>query len=197
MVSRDLLHDMYVVQCMSMREIAEQLDCSVNRVSYWLHKHGIPLRTRSEANYMLYNKAGDPFEFKEPDTLYLHKLYGIGIGLYWGEGTKANKNSVRLGNSDPELIKTFLEFLMKIYQIDTSRLKFGLQLFSDKDKDEAIEYWSNAIGFERTYFMKPVVTNQHFKGTYRRKSKYGVVTVYFHNTKLRNILIDSIPYNSV
>ena len=110
---------------------------------------------------------------------------------------KPAKNSVRLGNTDVHLINKFLEFHIKIYCIDQSKLRFGLQLFNDIDADTALDYWSTALGYDKSYFMKPVTTNQQFKGKYRRKSKYGVVTVYFHNTKLRNLLVDSLPANGV
>ena len=74
-----------------MQETAATLNCSVHKVSYWLSKHGIKTRSRSEANYLIYNKHSKPFEFIKPNTPYLQELYGLGIGLFWGEGDKASK----------------------------------------------------------------------------------------------------------
>ena len=61
--------------------------------------------------YIRYNPKGDPFAFKLPKNGADWKLFGLGIGLYWGEGNKRNKNSIRLGNVDPRLIRAYMLFL--------------------------------------------------------------------------------------
>lgn len=197
MLVKSELESHYIEQALSLKETASALGCSVQKVIYWMKKYNIKIRTRSEANYLLYNRGRVPFTYRQPDTPYLLELYGMGIGLFWGEGNKACRNSVRLGNSDVLLLKKFIEFLEKIYNIDRNKLRFGIQLFNDIDASTALRYWSDKLGYDQSHFMKPVRTNQKLKGTYRKKSLYGVVTIYFHNTKLRNILIDSVPKDGV
>lgn len=197
MLIKEELERFYFVEGHSMQQTAEKFNCSVNKVVYWMDRYKLARRTRSDANYLLYNPNGDPFQYKKPDTPYLQILYGMGLGIYWGEGTKANKNSVRVGNTDVYLIQTFLEFLIKIYSIDQSKLRFSLQLFDDIDPDEALEYWISNLGYVSNQFSKPHITKSIRKGTYGKRSKYGVLTLHFHNTKLRNILIDSLPKNGV
>ena len=119
-------------------------------------------------------------------------MYGLGLGLFWGEGNKVNKNSVRLGNTDVDLIIKFLQFLKVIYRIDTKKLRFGLQLFNDIPKNKALEYWTTRLNVSMNQFQKVVVTESVQKGTYRKKSEYGVLTVYFSNTKLRDIIMNAI-----
>lgn len=197
MIRKETLEKLYVHDKYSMQEIAAHLDCSLHKIAYWMDKHSISRRSRSEANYQLYNSNGDPFKFRPPDSPYLCELYGMGLGLYWGEGNKTNKNSVRLGNTDVYLIKKFIEFLQKIYCINDSRLKFSVQIFNDIDPDEALKYWSDQLGYGNEYFQKPHITKSGSIGTYSKKSKYGVLTIHFYNTKLRNILVDSLPKNGV
>ena len=197
MISNHVLTDLYINQKMSMSEIADKLGYSVHKVDYWMRKHKIARRSRSNANYIKYNPDGDPFIVGKIDSLYLAELKGLGIGLYWGEGTKANKNSIRLGNTDVNLINKFIEFLEKIYTVDKSRLKFSLQVFSDINVREAELYWSSRLRIDPSQFSKTTVTKSGSIGSYRRKSKYGVLTVYFHNTKLRNLLVDSIPAHGI
>ena len=116
------------------------------------------------------------------------------MGLYWGEGTKADKKSVRLGNTDPMLIEKFIEFLVKILGFDKNRIKFSLQIFSDVNSEEAKNYWTSQLEIRPTQFYKKITITKSGKvGTYRKKNKYGVLTIYCHNTKLRNILIDMLP----
>ena len=109
------------------------------------------------------------------------------MGLYWGEGNKANKTSVRLGNSDPGVIKIFIKFLVDCYSVDKQRLRFGLQLFSDCDQQKALAYWVRYLGVEVSQFYRITVTISGSIGTYRHKNKYGVVTVYFNNKKLYTV----------
>lgn len=176
-----------------MQEIADELQCSVNRVVYWMRRHGIKRRTWSEATYRKRNPDGDPFKLKLPKTMQEAKLYGLGVGLYWGEGTKSNKHSIRLGNTDPKLLLAFIDFLETFFEIKREDLKFELQIFTDIDKNEALDYWINRLGLSSDQFGKPVVTISGSIGTYRKKSQYGVVTVVYHNIKARDHLIGMLP----
>ena len=119
-------------------------------------------------------------------------LYGLGLGLYWGEGNKKNLNSVRLGNTDPKLIKKFLEFLETVYFIDKRRLRFGLQIFNDMDSRRVLLFWQKELGISSSRFYKVTVTPTRGIGTYREKTKYGVLSIYFHNKKLRDVICSEI-----
>jgi len=176
-----------------MMDIALGLGCSVHKVTYWMDRHQIKRRSISEAVYQKHNPNGDPFTIKPITTKADAELLGLGLGLYWGEGTKANKHSVRLGNTDPELIKAFMRFLIELFGVSKDRLRFGLQIFSDTDPDEALEFWLRKLNVEASQFGKIVVTISGSIGTYRHKNMRGVVTVYFHNKKLRDIIVGMLP----
>ena len=191
-ISEAELEDLYLDRNLSMQQIADVLHCSLNKVNYWMLKHDIPKRSRRDVNYIRRYPNGDPFCFKKPTTAEEILLYGLGMGLFWGEGNKADKNSVRLGNTDPSLIKAFVSFLVSIYSIDPKHLRFGLQIFTDINPDEALAYWKNELKVKDSQFYKITVTISGSIGTYRKKSKYGVVTVYYHNTKLRNLLMSQL-----
>lgn len=192
MISKKLLELEYIKNKKSVKDISKILKCSQNTVTYWLHKHHIQKRTISEAIYQRSNPSGDPFKFKKPKTGSEFFLYGLGLGLFWGEGNKVNRHSVRLGNTDPALVKTFIDFLIKIYQIDKTKLRFGLQLFSDIPPAEAVKFWTKFLGVEEKYFYKVIVTPSRLKGTYRKKNYTGVITVYFSNLKLRDTIMTAI-----
>lgn len=186
------LKRLYISKHLSAGAIAKIYNCSENKVNYWLRKHDIKKRTISEAVYVKHNPHGDPFHILYPSKLNDAILYGIGLGLYWGEGTKSNKYAIRLGNTNPEIISKFIEFLIKIYGINTSKLRFGLQVFSDVSPKAALKYWSDELGMPTSQFYKVVVTPTRGEGTYRNKLKYGVLTVYFHNKKLRDALCQAL-----
>ena len=89
MLKKEMLFHLYCGEKKSMQEIADRLNYSLHTVSYWMQKYKIPIRSRSEATYVRRNPGGDPFLFHKPITPEEIKLFGLGIGLYWGEGNKA------------------------------------------------------------------------------------------------------------
>jgi len=175
-----------------MQDIANQMGCSLHKIKYWMEKYKIPIRSISEAIYLKRNPNGDPFKVKEPTSNEDYFLRGLGLGLYWGEGTKANRLSVRLGNSDPALIKNFIKFLIRRYGIDKNDLRFGLQLFSDINPQEALKFWQKELDVSKDRFQKVIITPSRGLGTYRKKVKYGVLTVYYHNRKLRDLICEEL-----
>ena len=187
------LRNLYLDQRLSSVQIARSLGCSANKVNYWLKKYSIPKRAIGDAIYNKNHPNGDPFVIPVIDTLEKSYLYGIGIGLYWGEGTKANKYSIRLGNTDPELLKHFIRFLTDLYAVELSDIRFGLQIFTDIDPTEALGFWMKEFGVKENQFYKIHITKSGSIGTYKNKSKYGVVTVYYHNKRLRDILVNALP----
>ena len=190
--TKQKLEKLYTEEKKSSAEIARLLHCSANKINYWLNKYTIPKRDISEAIYSKYHPHGDPFAVQYPQSIQEAILYGLGIGIYWGEGNKANKNTIRVGNSDPALIRVFIRFLIKFFGIKIQDLRFHLHLFTDVDIQEATRFWSKALGIQKRQFYKPMVSISGSMGTYRKKSAYGVLTVYYANVKLRNILIKKL-----
>ncbi|MFY9484154.1 MAG: hypothetical protein WAP74_00825 [Patescibacteria group bacterium] len=194
MITKEVLQDFYLKQGKSMQQIAVLLNCSLHKVAYWMEKRQVKRRSISDAIYLLNNPDGDPFLFTQPTTLEEAQLLGLGIGLYWGEGAKTYKTTIRLGNSDPLLINTFIDFLVKIFRIERNHLRFGLQIFNDLDPEAVLNYWLKVLNVPRSQFHKKIViTPSRAKGTYRKKSEYGVLTVYFHNKKFRDLLFSLMP----
>lgn len=193
MLKKDLLLDLYTQQLLSSAAIAKQLHCSENKVNYWLKKYSIPKRSISDAIYIKHNPNGDPFILPTINSIPKARLYGLGIGLYWGEGTKANKHAIRLGNSDPALIMTFMQFLVELFSVKREDLRFGLQVFSDHDPQSILNYWASKLGVEKSQFYKIHITPSGSIGTYRHKSTHGVVTLYYHNKRLRDIIVNALP----
>jgi len=102
---------------------------------------------------------------------------------------------MRLGNTDVRLIKKFIKFLEKFFGIQKGKLKFGLQVFSDIPPNKALNYWQKELKVEKGQFYKIIVSEIRGKGTYKYKSEYGVLMIYFNNIKLKKLicqLIDNI-----
>jgi len=192
-IEADTLRQLYIDQELSMKQISGMIGCSPNKVVYWMQKHGIERRSIGDAIYARNNPDGDPFSIMPIKTLEDAQLFGMGVGLYWGEGNKANKWSIRLGNTDPALLRSFVRFLTQILGVNKDDLRFMLQIFTDIEEQEALEYWSRELDVALSQFGRPTVTISGSIGTYRHKSQYGVLTVMYHNRKLRDILVGMLP----
>ena len=190
--SRNLLKNLYQERGFSVSKIAKHLNFSEGKVNYWLSRYNIQKRSISEAVYRMHNPDGDPFV--APSNLNyqsMHFIAGLGLGLYWGEGNKRNPTSVRLGNTDPKLIKAFVRFLLKIFKVKPSKLRFGLQIFSDMPPRNVLSFWISqlrSLGIKKQQFQKVIVTPARSIGTYREKSQHGVLTVYCSNVRLKNLI---------
>ncbi|MFM2331107.1 MAG: hypothetical protein RLZZ26_614 [Candidatus Parcubacteria bacterium] len=191
-MEKKLLERWYLRDKKSVHDIAKVLGCSQGKVNYWLEKHRIPKRSISEAVYTKHNPNGDPFSSQSLRSSEDFFLFGLGLGLYWGEGTKKSLSTVRLGNTDPYLVKIFLAFLRERYAIDSSKLRFALQIFTDMDQKKEEEFWQKFLNVDARRFYKTMNTRSGSIGTYRTKSEHGVLTLYFGNKKLRDILIAEI-----
>lgn len=112
--------------------------------------------------------------------------------MYWGEGNKRNHYEIRIGNSDPDLLNCFILFLEKRYLIDRKNLRFAIQVFDDMVVSLVERFWRKKLKAPKGQFYKTIVVKSIRKGTYKNKSQYGVLTIYFLNTKLRNHLLGEI-----
>lgn len=177
----------------SMSEIAKEFKCSQNRVVYWMKKYGIKRRSHSDAAYLKQNPDGDPFNIKTNLSKHDSFLYGLGLGIYWGEG---NKNptipSLRVANTDPDLIRTFLFFLKSIYRLDAKRFSYSIVCFNDTNPEVARSYWAKQLKISPSKFGKITQIPSQGKGTYKKKSRYGVCIVQGNNSKLRKLVITQI-----
>jgi hypothetical protein len=79
-----------------------------------------------------------------------------------------------------------------MYKIDASKLRFALQIFTDMDQRKEEKFWQDFLNVEAKNFYKTINTRSGSLGTYRAKSKHGVLTLYFGNKKLRDMLMTEI-----
>ncbi len=181
-----------------MMDIARKLKVSPHKISYWMSKYKIKRRPPSEALYRKYNPGGDPFKLQTPNSIPRAFLYGLGLGLYWGEGNKADKYSVRVGATDPEMILIFRKFLERICGVPKRKFKYSLMCFKDTDPLIAKNFWVKKLKLKPEQIGKVTSLKPLGKGKYKKTSKCGVCTLYVFNIKLKKWIMDQlelIKYN--
>ena len=176
----------------SMSEVADKLGFSRHKVAYWMKKMKISRRSRSEAGYLKYNPNGDPFLIRTNLGIEESFLMGLGLGIYWGEGSKKSKYSLRVANTDVGIIKTFRKFLLDICGVRKNKITFSIVCFNDVDPDNSRNFWAKELGILPEKFGKITVIPKQGKGTYKKKSLYGVCTIQVSNIKLRNWMMQEL-----
>jgi len=100
---------------------------------------------------------------KEVGKITKRDLWLIGVALYWAEGSKEKEidgrvrnGRVRLSNSDPFLIKTFLKWLTEIRRVPKTDIAFRIYLHETSRHRllEVQKYWSEILNFPLDCFQK-------------------------------------------
>ena len=170
---------------LSMPDIAKKQSISIHKVVYWMEKYGIPRRSRSEATYIQKNPDGDPYKIIAIDSTEKAELLSLGIGLFLGEGNRRDHFHMRFTNSDPNIIKLFLQFIRKICCVKEEKINAFINIFDDRIYQVSLKHWIKVTGIPKTRFYKPTIRPGKI-GTYKNKSKYGTITLVVGNTKFVN-----------
>lgn len=195
-IQRDIVR-LYQKESLSMAQIATKLAISQSAVVYYLEKNGVKRRSRSEAivQWNITQIGKKVARVKSVVTLEEEKLRVAGVMLYWGEGCKG-WSTVKFANSDPDMIVLFLRFLREICGVWEDRLKALVHIYPDHDEKEVRLFWSSVTGIPQKNFYQSFV---HIgkQGTYKRKAKYGTLTLNYSDKRLLeqiNMWIDEYRY---
>jgi transposase-like protein len=115
----------------------------------------------------------------EVGELSQRELFLVGIALYWSEGFKKDS---RLGfaNSDPNMIKLFLKWLIENCRVPTKdiRVRVGLNISHENRIREVEEYWSKVTKIPLTNFQKPFFQKFAWKKEFKKPNNYfGVLRI--------------------
>lgn len=87
--------------------------------------------------------------------------------LYWGEGTKKD---LSLTNSDPDLIRIFLNIIRSCLNIPNGKIRINIRIYEDMDKDKCIKFWLHATSLD----TKNISCINILKGKKSGKLEYGI-----------------------
>jgi transcriptional regulator with XRE-family HTH domain len=113
--------------------------------------------------------------------------HAMGCMLYWAEGTKA-RNQIRFSNSDPEMVRTFVEFLRAYFQLSDEHMRLTCHLFADhvERQREIEDFWLDVAQLPRSS-LRPSIVNVYSKYSLkkrRNKLPYGTCRVVVHRTRV-------------
>jgi len=131
---------------------------------------------------------------KEVGKLTNRELWLVGIALYWGEGSKEKDyrpgSGMQFSNSDPFMIKIFIEWLLKIIKVSKEKIYFEIYIHENhkNNTNRAIDYWSKHTGFPKNFFFRIYFKKNKLK-TNRRNTKnnyFGLLRVRVKNSSELN-----------
>jgi hypothetical protein len=122
-------------------------------------------------------------------------IHAAGCMLFWAEGSRA-RNTVDFVNSDPAMIKVFVQFLRSCYAVPDSKIALTCNLFADHEsrQREIEDFWLELVGLPRTRLRKTTVNrySKYSKKKRRNKLPYGTCRFTVCDTQLVQNLYGAI-----
>lgn len=94
--------------------------------------------------------------------------------LYLAEGGKHGNGLIQLGNSDPGVIRLFMDLMRYVYSIDPSKLRCTVQCRADQNIPALEKFWSSITQVPLSQFYKARV-DQRTVGVKSIKKDYKAV----------------------
>lgn len=138
-------------------------------------------RLRHERLQRAYEQARKEAK-EEFEEFKLYPLFIAGISIYWGEGDKTSKSALRVGNTDPLLIRLFVKFLRDVCGITKHKIRASVLLYPDLNQELCERFWIKNSGLSRMNFNKSVIIQGRHK---TRRLPYGVCTVNVTSSYLK------------
>lgn len=134
-------------------------------IDKWRGKWGGSIKRKEEREKIAYKKAE-----KEILCLTTKEKLLFMTALYWGEGGKKDFN---FSNTDPEMIRVFVNSLKEIFKIDQKDIRASIRIYEDLDRDKCLNHWSNVTGIP----VKEFVSVDVLKGKKFGKLAYGLCRI--------------------
>ena len=211
-VERDLARELRRTQGLPINEIARRLNVSKSSVSLWVRD--VRLTIQQEAALQAMNPAYNRQLSGWRNNAARHRdkrvaaqkhgralaqqadpLHIAGCMLYWAEGWK-NRNQLCFSNSDPDMVRFFVGFLRKSFDIKSRDIRLSCHLFADhlERQREVEQYWLDVAELPRESLRKSVV-NLYSRSSQRKrinKLPYGTCQIVVSRTSILQSIYGSI-----
>jgi len=114
----------------------------------------------------------------------------LGLMLYLGEGDKTGNYFVALTNTDVKILKYFISWLRKYFDVDEKRIKCRLYIWSSLSDKKAKEFWSKELNVPINQFTKSYISKS--KPNVRKiRHENGVCRISYGSIKIFKEIIFS------
>lgn len=131
---------------------------------------------------------------KDIGKLSQRDLFIAGLYLYWGEGTKSLRGRNEVANTDPSIVRAYLEWLQNM-GIPMEKVRVRLKLYKDMDVQKETLFWSKVLNISVRQFRKPYVKNSQLTGLSRVHGHgHGTCDVVFDNVPMWEYISMALKY---
>lgn len=131
-------------------------------------------------------------------TVTERDVFMVGLGLYWGEGYKKGNQEFGFTNSDPSMIKFYINWLATIFDISKTDLILRVSInIAHKNRIHTITtHWSKITGVPQCQFTKPSFIKTKTKKIYANATThFGTLRVKVRRgTRNRKEVIKAIQF---
>lgn len=196
----------------SIKDIARRVGVSVSSVSVWVRD--IELTAEQHAALQLRNVAynrqmsgtwkqaahrrAERISYQEEGRESGRTgdpLYVAGCMLYWSEGAK-HRNALRFTNSDPEMIRFFVRFLRRCFEVEDENIRLTCNLFADHlaRQREIERFWLDITGLPDICLCKSSVNvySKHSQKKRQNKLPYGTCRIAVCRTRVVQSIFGAI-----
>jgi transcriptional regulator with XRE-family HTH domain len=188
----------------SIKQIAAIVGVSRSSVSLWVRdieltedQHAA-LRERNPAyNQQLSGRAiasakrrAERLAFQQEGRAFARRrdpVHAAGCMLYWAEGSKS-RNDVQFCNSDPEMVRFFVDFLRRYFALSDKHIRLRCYLFADHaTRQRDVErYWLQVTGLPHSCLRRSIVNvySKHSLKKRQNKLPYGTCRVVVCRTRV-------------
>lgn len=191
----------------SVKSIAKELNVSVGSISVWVRdivltnkqkenlKH-TQIKTTAEAVRTTAKKKRINWQNSGRRLIKkCSKEFIAGIMLFWAEGSK-KRNTVAFANSDPEMLKFFINFLRKYFNVTNKNITFCFQWYSNNTLkfSDVKKYWIKTLNIEEKNFRKCYIDYRPIKNIGKKigKCPYGIGRLTVNSTEIVQMLFGAI-----
>lgn len=129
------------------------------------------------------------FNKKIPQNVF----FSSGLMLYLAEGSKTSNYTVSLANTEPRVIRFFVKWLCRFFEVEKFRLRAHLHLYEHMDIEKEKKFWRNDLGFKERQFYRPYITkNKKASFLYKESFRHGTCSVTLSNTIIKRKIMMAI-----
>lgn len=188
---------------MTLEDIVERLALPKTTVYYWIKDLPIPRTEKQNLHMDRLNGKGDssgPSAITAKYAALREQAYQQGlielpellkdatfrdfVVMYMGEGTKRDRNTVALVNSDVQIVQLAHKWILKL-TTNKNGMDYWIQYHADHDENELKAYWGEALGISPEVIKAILKTNSGQLSGRQFRSQYGLLTVRVGDTYLR------------